>query len=94
MKKLKEFKAECMQDPEFVKAYEDMQPEFNVIRALVDARTSNDLTQKELSEVSDVPLRQIQLFEQRQRDINKCQAETLLRLSKALKCNIEDILEI
>ena len=52
------------------------------------------LTQKELSEVSDVPLRQIQLFEQRQRDINKCQAETLLRLSKALKCNIEDILEI
>ncbi len=52
------------------------------------------LTQKELSEISDVPLRQIQLFEQRQRDINKCQAETLLRLSKALKCNIEDILEI
>lgn len=52
------------------------------------------LTQKELSEISEVPLRQIQLFEQRQRDINKCQAETLLRLSKALKCNIEDILEI
>ena len=52
------------------------------------------LTQKELSEISDVPLRQIQLFEQRQRDINKCQAETLLRLSKALKCDIEDILEI
>ena len=52
------------------------------------------LTQKELSEISDVPLRQIQLFEQRQRDINKCQVETLLRLSKALKCNIEDILEI
>ncbi len=52
------------------------------------------ITQKELSEISDVPLRQIQLFEQRQRDINKCQAETLLRLSKALKCNIEDILEI
>ena len=52
------------------------------------------VTQKELSEISEVPLRQIQLFEQRQRDINKCQAETLLRLSKALKCDIEDILEI
>lgn len=52
------------------------------------------ITQKELAEASGVPLRQIQLFEQRQRDINKCQGETLLRLSRALKCNIEDIIEI
>ena len=32
------------------KYYEEMQPEFDVIRAIVDARTSQNLTQKELSE--------------------------------------------
>jgi len=63
MKKLKEFKAECMQDPEFVKAYEDMQSEFNVIRALVDARTSNNLTQKELSERTGIAQTEISRIE-------------------------------
>lgn len=50
-------------------------------------------TQRELAEISGVSLRQIQLFEQRQRDINKAQALTLLKLSRALKCDMEDLLE-
>jgi len=40
-----------------------------------------------------VPLRQIQLFEQGQRDINKTAAVTLYKLSKALCCRMEDLLE-
>jgi len=50
------------------------------------------LTQNELSERSGVPLRQIQLFEQGQRDINKTQSQTLLQLSKALNCDMEKLL--
>ncbi len=50
MKTLKEFKDEQMQDVEFVKEYEAIQPEFDVIRAIVDARTSQNMTQKELAE--------------------------------------------
>lgn len=50
------------------------------------------LSQKELSEISGVPLRQIQLFEQRQRDLSKTQAATLLRLGKALGCSMEDLI--
>lgn len=51
-------------------------------------------SQRELSEVSQVPLRQIQLFEQRKRNINHCGALNLFRLSKALYCKVEDLLEI
>ena len=50
MKTLKEYKDEQMQDAEFVKEYEAIQPELDVIRAIVDARTSQNMTQKELAE--------------------------------------------
>lgn len=50
MKTLKEYKDEQMQDVEFVKEYEAIQPELDVIRAIVDARTSQNMTQKELAE--------------------------------------------
>ena len=39
-----------MQDDEFRKEYEAIQPEMDVIRAIVDARTSQNMTQKELAE--------------------------------------------
>ena len=51
------------------------------------------LSQSELANEAGVPLRQIQLFEQRQRDINKTAASTLLRISKSLRCKMEDLLE-
>ncbi len=51
------------------------------------------LSQRELATASGVPIRQIQLFEQRQRDINKTQAETLLKLSKVLGCSVEELME-
>jgi transcriptional regulator with XRE-family HTH domain len=50
MKTLNQFKDEQMQDSEFVREYEAIQPELDVIRAIVDARTSQNLTQKELAE--------------------------------------------
>lgn len=39
-----------LQDEEFKKEYDAIQPEMNVIRAVVDARTSQNVTQKELVE--------------------------------------------
>lgn len=56
-------------------------------------REASGLSQSELGIFSGVPLRQIQLFEQRQRDINKTAAETLLKLSKTLCCKMEDLIE-
>ena len=47
---LKEYKRKKMKDPEFADAYIKMQPEMNVIRAMIDARISQNMSQKELSE--------------------------------------------
>lgn len=56
-------------------------------------RINCGMSQSELSKISGVPLLQIQIFEQRKRNINKTAAETLLRLSKALCCTMEDLIE-
>ena len=50
MKTLKQFKAEQMKNPDFAAAYAELEPEMNVIRAIVDTRIAQNLTQKELAE--------------------------------------------
>lgn len=60
---------------------------------LRERRSNCGLSQSELAVEADVPLRQIQLFEQGQRDINKTSAITLFKLSKALHCHMEDLIE-
>ena len=56
-------------------------------------RTAYGCTQAELAKRSGVSLRSIQMYEQRNKDINKASAETLLRLSKVLGCTMEDLME-
>lgn len=50
MKNLNEFTAEQLQNPQFKAEYEKIQPEMDIIRALVDARISQNLTQQELAQ--------------------------------------------
>ena len=45
------------------KSYEEIQPEMSVIRALVEARTSQNLTQKELSERTGIAQTEISKLE-------------------------------
>lgn len=58
-------------------------------------RTRNAIgySQKQLAELSGVSLRSIQMYEQRQKDINKAQSDSLYRLAKVLGCTMEDLLE-
>lgn len=56
-------------------------------------RIAYGCTQKELAKRSGVSLRSIQMYEQRNKDINKASAETLYRISRVLGCAIEDLLE-
>lgn len=69
--------------------YRTAKPETN----LKTLRRLSGLSQAALAEKSCVPVRTIQQYEQRQKDINKAQAETLLRLASALSCNVEDLIE-
>ena len=47
--KFDDFIQEQLNDPEFRKEYEALQPEHAIIQAIVDARNRSGLTQKELS---------------------------------------------
>ena len=60
---------------------------------LSEIRKARGFTQQQLSDASGVTLRMIQLYEQRQNDINKAQVNIVLNLAKALGCEIEDIIE-
>ena len=51
------------------------------------------LSQRELAEKSGISLRTIQQYEQRQKNINKAQIDTLIPLSMALYCEVRDLLE-
>ncbi len=77
----------------FVSSMQDKMKKAHLKTRLRIRRENCDLSQSRLAAESGVPLRQIQLFEQRQRDINKTSAETLLSLSKALFCRMEDLME-
>ena len=57
-------------------------------------RKAQGLTQAELAGMSGVSLRMIQLYEQRQSDINKASGEAIIALARTLNCNFYEIMEI
>lgn len=69
--------------------YRNAKPETN----LKQFRQKAELSQKQLAELSGVPLRTIQQYEQRQKNINKAQAEYLVMLARTLYCSVEELLE-
>ena len=76
----------------FVEIMDEKLKENQAESTLKRLRKYAGLSQKMLSEKSEVPLRQIQLFEQGQRDISKTQGKTLYQLASALGCRMEDLL--
>lgn len=69
--------------------YRAIHPETNLKRMRMRAGFS----QSKLAELSGVPLRTIQQYEQRQKNINKAQVEYLVMLAQALCCRVEELIE-
>lgn len=46
--------AEEMKNPDFVSAWNELEPEFQIINAMLDARKERNLTQKQLSELTGI----------------------------------------
>lgn len=69
--------------------YREAKPDTNLKRK----RKQVGLSQSELAELSGIPVRTIQQYEQRQKNINKAQVEYLFKLSNALGCDIECLIE-
>lgn len=48
------FKKELLKDPEVLAEYEALQPEYEVIKALIGARIEQNLTQEQLAKLSGI----------------------------------------
>ena len=50
MSSFKEYKKSALMDPKVKAEYDAMQPEYDIIQTMIEARIKQDLTQKQLSE--------------------------------------------
>ena len=87
MSEFRELLNEQLKDPEFEKEWNEIQPEMDVIRAMVDMRIKQNLTQKELASRTGID----------QADISKLENGTKnpsLKLLKKLAAGMEMQLKI
>jgi len=63
MKELEQYKKEQLKDPEFARAYEEIQPEMNMIKAIIEARIRKNMTQEELSKKTGIAQSEISKLE-------------------------------
>lgn len=57
-------------------------------------RLKSGYSQSGLARASGVPVRTIQQYEQRQKDINKASFESIIKLAAALSCEPQDLIEL
>ena len=76
-----EYFAEQMKNEELRREYEALEPEFAIMQALIDARTSEGLTQKELSQLTGIAQSDISKLENGNANPS---IRTLQRLAKAM----------
>lgn len=50
----KEYKNKCLEDSNFKKEYDDLEPEYDIINAMIKARKEKGLTQKQLFELTGI----------------------------------------
>ena len=79
-------KKELMKNPKFVHEYEKSSAEFEVIRALLDARTSQNLTQTQLSEKTGISRSDISRLENGTRNPT---IKLLQKLADGLNMNLK-----
>ena len=74
------------------KTVEKIRSMFPSDSALKQYRKKRNLSQRQLSLISGVKLRNIQCYEQRKNSILKAEAANVLALAKALDCSMEELL--
>lgn len=82
-----EYLHEALKDEEVCKEYENLQPEYDIIHAMINARTAQNLTQAELAEKTGISLTDIKKLENGTRNPS-------LNLLKKLADGMETTLKI
>ena len=86
MRDLQELTEELMQDPEFKKEYDALQPEMDITRAILDARIRAGLTQTQLSEKSGISQADISRLE---KGVRNPSLALLMRLAEAMDSTLK-----
>ena len=83
-----------LHEADIEKSYEILDAHFEKSEnKLKTARKHCGLTQEELACESGVSLNTIRAYERKSKDINKAQFDNVLRLARALKCDITELLD-
>ena len=83
-----------LHEADIQKSYEVLDAHFaNSESKLKIARKHCGLTQEALARESGVSLNTIRAYERKSKDLNKAQFDIVMRLAKALKCEVFDLLE-
>lgn len=83
-----------LHEADIEKSYEVLDAHFEKSESkLKTARKHCGLTQEELAHESGVSINTIRAYERKSKDINKAQFDIVLRLAKALKCDITELLD-
>lgn len=86
MSDLKELTSELLQEEEFRREYESLQPEMNIMRAMLDARIRAGMTQMELSVKSGISQADISRLENGTRNPS---LDLLKRLAAAMDTTLK-----
>lgn len=78
---------------QFVDRMDEMYREAKKDCNLKILRQKAGISQSRLASLSGISLRSIQEYEQRRKDINKAQVDTVYALAQALSCDMKDLLE-
>ena len=81
----REFLQEKLQDPEFKREWDEMEPEFQLIRAVLKGREDQQLSQRQLSEKTGITQADISKIESREANPT---LETLKKLASGLGMNL------
>ncbi len=85
---------DTLHEADISKTYEVMAAHFVIGESkLKTVRRRCGLTQEELANISGVSLNTIRAYERKSKDINRAQLDIVVKLAKALKCEIEDLID-
>lgn len=86
MNNFEKFKKEMLNNSEVKQEYDLLEPEFNIIQAMIDTRKQQDLTQKELSQRTGITQADISRIENGTRNPS---LEMLKRLAKGMEMKLK-----
>lgn len=84
---LKEYIAEQMDDPAFKKAWKDLDPEFQVLKAMISAREKTGISQAELAR--RIGTKQSVISRLERGAFSKATLETIKKVADALDMRLE-----